>query len=52
MNARRAAAPFFEYDVGLGEFDWEARDPVVQLKAMDVDGRDGPIYELSLGALK
>ena len=51
-NAYRVAGPFVEHNVGLVEIDWEAPDPVVRLRALGVDGRDGFKYELSLGALK
>ena len=51
-NAYRVAGPFVEHNVGLVEINWEAPDPVVRLRALGVDGRDGFKYELSLGALK
>jgi len=51
-NAYRVAGPFVEHNVGLTEIDWEAPDPVVRLRALGVDGRDGFKYELSLGELK
>jgi len=51
-NAYRVAGPFVEHNVGLVEIDWEAPDPVVRLRALGVDGRDGFKYELSLGELK
>jgi len=51
-NAHRVAGPFVEHNVGLVEIDWEAPDPVVRLRALGVDGRNGFKYEFSLGELK
>jgi alkaline phosphatase D len=51
-NGQRVAGPFVKHNVGLVEIDWEMPDPVVRLRVLGVDGRDGFSYELSLGELK
>ena len=51
-NTHRIAGPYVEHNVGVVEIDWEAPDPVVRLRALGVDGREGFKYELLLGDLK
>ena len=51
-NGYRVTGPFVEYNVGLVEVDWATPDPVIRLRALGVDGRNGFKYELSLGELE